>query len=111
MGPGSIGPSITVMQPDGADDEKIWRKFGETWASQKRTRVPLYARTGQANSRWDLCMCVRARVVLWLIGEELWHSLEVSQFGEKRKAKEDEGSEGGELKQEDIGETIHVQHT
>jgi hypothetical protein len=36
MGPGSIGPAITVMQPDGADDEKIWRKFGETHASQKK---------------------------------------------------------------------------
>ena len=28
MGPGGVGPSITVMQPDGPDDEKIWKKFG-----------------------------------------------------------------------------------
>ena len=47
-------------------------------------------------------------------GEELWHSLEVSQFGEKRTAKEEdeqEDKEDGELQQEDIGETIHVRHT
>jgi len=28
MGPGADGPSITVMQPDDAEDEKIWKKFG-----------------------------------------------------------------------------------
>ena len=79
----------------------------------RKAPVPHHAHEGQTNSRWVMCMCARARRVALLlrIGEELWHSLEVTQFGEKRKATEEEASEGGEQQQEDIGETIHLQHT
>ena len=41
-------------------------------------------------------------------GEELWYSLEVNQFGNKRN---DEKEKSGEVEQEDQGETIHLRHT
>lgn len=133
MGPGSIGPAITVMQPDGVDDEKIWRKFGETRASP--TVVPLHAATQArltvaglvcvavwrafAYHSWTPCMCApgpppaRANACAMYVcglnkGEELWHSLEVNQFGNKRN---DEKEEDGEVEQEDQGETIRLRHT
>lgn len=67
--------------------------------------TPCLCAPGSLPARANVCaVCVCGRNK----GEELWYSLEVNQFGNKRN---DEKEKSGEVEQEDQGETIHLRHT